>query len=63
VVREINATDCVRNRMAKGMSTSRTSVGGTTQSNSVSTESSGDEESEDENMDWRKWAIKLEEEN
>jgi hypothetical protein len=50
--------------MAKGKSTSRTSVGGTTQSStSVSAESSGDEESDDENIDWRKCAIKLEEEN
>jgi hypothetical protein len=32
-------------------------------SSSVSGESSGNEESEDENMDWRKCAIKLEEEN
>ena len=46
-----------------GMSTSRSSVGGMTQHSSVSTESSGDEDSEDENIDWRKCAIKLEEEN
>jgi hypothetical protein len=47
--------------MARGMS--RTSVGGTTKTSSVSAESSGNEESEDENIDWRKCAIKLEEEN
>jgi hypothetical protein len=53
----------MRSRMAMGMSTSRSSVGGMTQRSSVSTESSGDEDSEDENIDWRKCAIKLEEEN
>jgi hypothetical protein len=60
-VRQINATDYMRNRMARGMS--RTSVGGMTQTSSVSAESSGDKESEDENIDGRKCAIKLEEKN
>jgi hypothetical protein len=51
----------MRNRMARGMT--RTSVGGTTQTSSVSAESSGNKESEDENIDWRKCTINLEEEN
>jgi hypothetical protein len=54
VVRQINATDRVENRMAKGKS----------RTPSISApELSGDEESEEENMDWRKCAMKLEEEN
>ena len=47
--------------MARGMA--RTSVGGMTQTSSVSAESSGNKESEDENIDWRKCTINLEEEN
>jgi hypothetical protein len=55
-----NATDHVRNRMAKG--TRRTSGGGMTQT-SVSAESSDDDESEELSIDWRECAMKLQEEN
>jgi hypothetical protein len=57
----MNARDCVRNRMARHPQMRKIS-GGETQT-SVSAELSGDEESEEENINWRKCAMKLEEEN
>jgi hypothetical protein len=51
----------MRNRMARHPQIRKTSGGGT--ETSVSAELSDDEESEDENIDWRDCAMKLQEEN